>query len=309
MPALLGYLFAIAIFLGGGYAGVAWLASPESPSAYHSPNDKPASHRKNTQQKSRSASQVSVSQAEESDGKPATSGWTNTSATPAAPAGTKPKDADVVASDGKIANDHDSIPSGGCMPIGLTAQGDMVFPLQCRELLEQQRGPVSSAVTAPASKEYEAPASTKPTGSSDTQIGPDMRKPSEPKAPVSSQKDTEDYASRPTSATGSEPLSTSVKPNGNADLSGTSASLTESERNNASTTGALKPDFQAAKAEDGLQKHSSRAPAQRSRLVRMTLRTIEFPDGHRERRLLPIKRAQRFTPETEDQWYNPLGLR
>jgi hypothetical protein len=111
----------------------------------------------------------------------------------------------------------------------------------------------------------------------------------------------EEYASRPTSAAGSEPLSTSVKADGNADLSGTSASLKESERNNASTTGALKPDFQTAKARVELQRHSTGAPAQRSRLVRMTLRTIEFPDGHRERRLLPIKHAPRVTLETEDQ--------
>jgi hypothetical protein len=28
------------------------------------------------------------------------------------------------------------------MPIGLTARGDMVFPMQCRELIERERGPV-----------------------------------------------------------------------------------------------------------------------------------------------------------------------
>jgi hypothetical protein len=37
----------------------------------------------------------------------------------------------------------DSVPPGGCMPIGLTARGDLVFPMQCRELLERQRGPVT----------------------------------------------------------------------------------------------------------------------------------------------------------------------
>jgi hypothetical protein len=90
--------------------------------------------------------------AEEGDGKPAkNSDGTSTSAiTAAAPDGAKLKDKDagVAAGESKIAN-GDSVPSGGCMPIGLTAQGDMVFPLQCRELLEQRRGPVPSAVTAP----------------------------------------------------------------------------------------------------------------------------------------------------------------
>jgi hypothetical protein len=36
----------------------------------------------------------------------------------------------------------DDVPTGGCMPIGLTARGDLVFPMQCRELRERQRGPI-----------------------------------------------------------------------------------------------------------------------------------------------------------------------
>src|SRR6267378_6554339 len=36
----------------------------------------------------------------------------------------------------------DGVPPGGCMPIGLTARGDLVFPMQCRELIERERGPV-----------------------------------------------------------------------------------------------------------------------------------------------------------------------
>jgi hypothetical protein len=36
----------------------------------------------------------------------------------------------------------DNVPPGGCMPIGLTARGDLVFPMQCRELIERERGPV-----------------------------------------------------------------------------------------------------------------------------------------------------------------------
>jgi hypothetical protein len=34
---------------------------------------------------------------------------------------------------------EDNLP-GGCMPIGLTASGELVFPIQCSELIEQQRG-------------------------------------------------------------------------------------------------------------------------------------------------------------------------
>jgi hypothetical protein len=46
------------------------------------------------------------------------------------------------------------------------------------------------------------------------------------------------------------------------------------------------------------------ARSSRSRLVMMYLRTIEFPDGHREQQLLPIRRS-RVMPmpiEAEDEW-------
>jgi hypothetical protein len=36
----------------------------------------------------------------------------------------------------------DTVPAGGCMPIGLTARGDLVFPMQCREVIERERGPL-----------------------------------------------------------------------------------------------------------------------------------------------------------------------
>ncbi len=41
--------------------------------------------------------------------------------------------------------------AGNCMPIGLTASGELVFPWDCREVIEKQRGPVSLSVPgAPA---------------------------------------------------------------------------------------------------------------------------------------------------------------
>jgi hypothetical protein len=32
------------------------------------------------------------------------------------------------------------VPPGGCMPFGVTAAGDLVFPIQCKELIERRRG-------------------------------------------------------------------------------------------------------------------------------------------------------------------------
>jgi len=52
----------------------------------------------------------------------------------------------------------DGVPAGGCMPIGLTARGDLVFPLQCRELIERERGPISEEQTRAAQQKLEMPA-------------------------------------------------------------------------------------------------------------------------------------------------------
>jgi hypothetical protein len=66
----------------------------------------------------------------------------------------------------------DAVPPGGCMPIGLTARGDLVFPMQCREVLERQRGPLSeeqrpapeqSPQSAPLEKPKQAVAPEQPS--------------------------------------------------------------------------------------------------------------------------------------------------
>ena len=43
----------------------------------------------------------------------------------------------------------ENLPAGSCMPIGLTARGNIVFPWECRELIEKQRGPVSEDIQNP----------------------------------------------------------------------------------------------------------------------------------------------------------------
>jgi hypothetical protein len=35
---------------------------------------------------------------------------------------------------------NEDVPPGGCMPIGLTAAGEIVFPIQCKDFIEQHRG-------------------------------------------------------------------------------------------------------------------------------------------------------------------------
>jgi hypothetical protein len=63
----------------------------------------------------------------------------------------------------------EDVPPGGCMPIGLTASGEFVFPIQCKEFIERERGKtVEQLPVAPEEKsaakqpEAAAPESSKP---------------------------------------------------------------------------------------------------------------------------------------------------
>jgi hypothetical protein len=57
-------------------------------------------------------------------------------------------------------------PTGACTPIGLTANGDIVFPWECREIIEKQRGPVTVNVPTvpsdPPSKDSPASPNARP---------------------------------------------------------------------------------------------------------------------------------------------------
>src|SRR6267142_848295 len=35
---------------------------------------------------------------------------------------------------------NEDVPPGGCMPIGMTTSGKIVFPIQCKEFIERHRG-------------------------------------------------------------------------------------------------------------------------------------------------------------------------
>ena len=35
---------------------------------------------------------------------------------------------------------NEDVPPGGCMPIGMTTAGEIVFPIQCKEFIERHRG-------------------------------------------------------------------------------------------------------------------------------------------------------------------------
>jgi hypothetical protein len=51
---------------------------------------------------------------------------------------------------------------GSCMPIGLTARGELVFPWECREIIERERGPVSADISAAPRDPAKTPVPTEP---------------------------------------------------------------------------------------------------------------------------------------------------
>jgi BA14K-like protein len=55
----------------------------------------------------------------------------------------------------------EDVPPGGCMPMGMTASGEMVFPIQCKGIIERERGKAveqdpSAVEQKPAAKQSEA---------------------------------------------------------------------------------------------------------------------------------------------------------
>src|SRR6266850_2454655 len=55
---------------------------------------------------------------------------------------------------------NDDVPPGGCMPIGMTTAGEIVFPIQCKEFIERHRG--AAVEDKPAVEQKPAAVQAKP---------------------------------------------------------------------------------------------------------------------------------------------------
>jgi hypothetical protein len=55
---------------------------------------------------------------------------------------------------------NDDVPPGGCMPIGMTTAGEIVFPIQCKEFIERHRG--AAVEEKPAAEQKPAAVEAKP---------------------------------------------------------------------------------------------------------------------------------------------------
>jgi hypothetical protein len=315
MPALFAYILSLAVFIGGGYAGLVWLSEP-APTETHASLAKPSSVKPSSVKSATAAPSAAGPIAPElqiPESKPAESPLPEqtraANATialqPAAGEANKPavamaansptKDVPATDSPAKIddqrvvgtardaaAAETDGIPPGGCTPIGLTAQGEIVFPMQCRALLEQHRGPVAS--TQPS------PAAAVPAAAAPAQTGlPPQTTTAESKAaadaePTGSAKSEADDQSRPTPAV-AKPAPARI------------AKLDPSEQR--ADSGLASHAQEKADSPNSVKPRKQRQSA-RSRPVMMILRTIEFPDGHREQRLLPMSHSRTVAAQSDD---------
>ena len=145
MRALFAYFFAISLLVWGGYEGLHWLFEPPRPISQRLvASENLGAEGKNVAEKSnppsvtagtppQTGSKVSHNiETIESSDPPASSN--RTAADPSPTITSQNKDEPQVPT--KMTEDA---PAGGCMPIGVTAQGKLVFPMQCQEFLKRNR--------------------------------------------------------------------------------------------------------------------------------------------------------------------------
>jgi hypothetical protein len=276
MPALFAYLLAISLALGGGYAGLRWLVAPDSTGQQSTASAKLPNKGKKLPEKTDS-NVTTMTEAEsgakerhktEITASTASSGTSNKVAPKASRNGPDVSELSPKAPTEK----DDDVPGGGCTPIGVTASGKLVFPMQCQAFLEPHRG----------SEDFPVPVSTNPP---ETVEPPKERQAAEPGPSA----DQIAGLNREGSLTNEA----------NAKVEGVSPSgETKPGRENS------EPEVIKGRSVGKRNMHSSG-----SKPVMMILRTVEFPDGRREERLLPMNRSRRTSLRTEDQWFNPLSFR
>ena len=273
MAALFGYLLAISVALGGGYAGLRWLAAPDSSTGQHSSASAKLPNKGKKQPEKPDSEVTRMTEAEsgpkdrdktEATASTAPSGASNK----AAPETSRNETGVSEVSPRAPPQKNDDEPTGGCTPIGLTASGQLVFPMQCQAFLERNRGPEDSQV----------PVSTNPPKSA---APPKERQAAEP-APAAAQ-----------IAGLNREGSSTTEANAKAEDFSPSGEAKPGKENS-------EPDVVKGKKVGKRNMHSSS-----SKPVMMILRTVEFPDGRREERLLPMNRSRRTSLRTEDQWFNP----
>jgi hypothetical protein len=269
MPALFAYLLAIFVLLGSGYASLEWLSAPDvSVNSPLSANKRPAANTDAVAKSGPRATGATPAKTRPYDraepeitGSAPASEASNKPTSPAAPQHTGVTDDNLKVGPKKA----DDVPAGGCMPVGVTAQGELVFPMQCQGLLEQSRGRLNPPAPVP---------------------------PNSAQSPAPEERQTAELA---------QPIAADTGPNRNETQSNQSDAKVSPPPDDHAVKATSKPEVINDKTAKGRDlQFSHRKP------VMMILRTIEFPDGHREQRLLPTNRSRKMASQ---QWFNPLAFR
>jgi hypothetical protein len=285
MPALFAYILAVVLLIGGGYAGLHWLTEP--PPVTNHGGKEPAKAKK-TAEKTAEKTQPhpDADSGRSTELRPSPSSVPSEPSAKAAadpqPAGDPSKDAQA-RTDGNPAKDAADVPRGGCMPWGITGKGELVFPMECQAILAQNgagqtpRQP-TVADSTPAAKQTEArQTEAKETGTAaHADAAPSNPAPT-PNEPAAADPDQKAKIEDRPSAVGA-----GTKP-------GKGSAETEAIKTKEATRKASKP--------------SRPSKTSHPKGVMMVLRTIEFPDGHREQRLLSLDHWGRvpFRPD-DDEW-------
>jgi hypothetical protein len=308
MPALFGYLVAVSMLLGGAYAGLQWLSTPEPMAA-----EKSAAHASNAADKSTATRMGALAVPNAADrkrnpeapGKAAATERSNEIGREA-----KNPDPNSTAQSSKIEK-ADGVPAGGCSPIGLTANGDLVFSMQCQDMIERHRGELVSsevAQTPAASAEDQAARSARPDSNERSKdVGRDV-----PNHDVGAGTRNDVAARdelRPSNRTDPEPEHEIARRDTNSrtdppDDHGAHTTPPDSVTAGESRSGGPNRDLEIAPGKSAKQKQPPRTRPE------AILRTAERHDAAREQRLSQIARSRRMAARGDsDLWYNILGLR
>ena len=305
MPALFGYLVAVSMLLGGAYAGLQWLSAPEA-----FPTEKTTVHNSNAPDKSAPIRMSGIAADRQASGGNSASTDAGERSNNVDQEAKPTEQPNAVGGDSKLRT-TDNVPRG-CAPIGLTGGGDLVFSMQCQEMIERHRHESATsevATTAPGPAINPAAPSMKSSdGHADTAKDRGKNVAAQPadhaanQAPADSVA-TDETRSRNRTNPDTEHHGTARKPG-----DGRAAMLSDHDARGApqpsvttgeSRTGTPKPDLSSAK-----QKQVARTKPQTSS------RTAEHRDSS-EQRSATASGSPRIAARAGDSelWYNVLGLR
>ena len=182
MRAFLVFLLAIGISVAGAYAGLSRLARPPTVPDAAPPPQRVASLEGSLPPNAKDGVQERPpSKSQEID-----------------------QDKPTVPSMEQTATAKDYQAPGSCMPIGIVANGDLVFPMECRQLLEKYRGPLSAMAPTTIPPEQPAPVGRDPPTVASIDVNApavshsdDARPPSHVALPPDTPQTTEENSSRP----------------------------------------------------------------------------------------------------------------